>query len=297
MIWAICAAAVVALSAGGMAYAARRAKRRHPPQLVAPDLARRVVAAARAFASAPSWQAASAPGAPATAAAIEAALIGADLERALAAAEGSLAADPDAAAPRVWLAWVLLAQAQPTAALAQLAEAARRPGEGTALEIYLRARAEHLAFEHASGAVGALPPLVTTGDLAVVTLARGRGSPTWLTGSTEVQLSAAQVRAAVGGHREVTARCLTGALDALAAAPGFADAGYLVARLAVKAGAVAAAREMFEILAPRMAGRPDADAFARDRSDLDDPSRAVTAAKQKPVPAGARRSTRLKVLP
>src|SRR5262249_8843836 len=166
-----------------------------------------------------------------------------------------------------------------------------------ALADYIHARAEHLAFEHHAGAVGATPPLITTADLAVVTLASGRGAATWLTGATEAQLSAAQVRAAIGEQREITARCLGGALDALDAAPGFADAGYLVARLAVKAGAVAAARKLFDAVAPRIAGRPDADAFARDRKDLEDPSGAVAAAKVKPVAATAKRSQRLRVLP
>lgn len=90
-----------------------------------------------------------------------------------------------------------------------------------------------------AGATGAVPPLVTTADLAIVTLASGRGAATWLTGATDVQLSADQVRAAIAEHRELTARCLAGALEA---APGFIDAAYLVARLAVKAGLLPAAR-------------------------------------------------------
>jgi hypothetical protein len=106
------------------------------------------------------------------------------------------------------------------------------------------------------------------------------------------------VRAAIAEHRELTARCLAGALDALEAQPGFTDAAYLVARLAVKAGLLPAARALFESIAPRIAGRPDADAFERDRRDLDDPSSAVAAAKiAPPPPAGkAKRSIRLRVL-
>jgi hypothetical protein len=133
----------------------------------------------------------------------------------------------------------------------------------------------------------------------VVTLASGRGAATWLTGATDVQLTADQVRAAIAEHREVTARCLALALDALDAAPGFADAAYLVARLAVKAGLVGAARDLFAALAHRIAGRPDADAFARDRRDLDDPASVVAAAKVPPPPPAsgkAKRSRSLRVL-
>jgi hypothetical protein len=178
-------------------------------------------------------------------------------------------------------------------ALDQLAEAG---APEHALAIYLVARAAHLHFEHGHGAVGAVPPLVTTGDLAIVTLGRGRGAATWLTGTTDVQLSADQVGAALAEHREVTARCLAGALDALARAPGFVDAAYLAARLAVKAGLVRHASALFETIAPRMIGRPEADAFERDRKALADPTAAVAAAKQKPPDKG-QRSTRLRVLP
>jgi hypothetical protein len=141
-----------------------------------------------------------------------------------------------------------------------------------------------------------VPPLVTTADLAVVTLASGRGAATWLQGTTEVQLSANQARAAITEHRELTARCLAKALEALEAQPGFADAAYLVARLAVKAGLIEQGRALFDALVPRMQGRPERDAFERDRKDLADPANAVAAAKQPPLPGPAKRSRSLKVL-
>ncbi len=156
------------------------------------------------------------------------------------------------------------------------------------LAAYVTARATHLRFEHAAGADrrrrrrSSPPP-----DLAIVTLASGRGSATWLTGATDVALSADQVRAAIAEHRELTARCLAIALDALDAAPGFTDAAYLAARLAVKAGLLPAARALRRAR-PRIAGRPDADTFERDRRDLEDPAGAVAAAKLPPP----RRATR-----
>lgn len=286
VLWLVLALAMFAVAFVGIAWARRRA-RREVRVIVPADLGQRVTAATAAFTSATPWEPASLPEAPETAAAVEASLIAGDAERALEFAEGAFAAS--AAAGR-WLAWALVENAQPTAALAQLF------GDD-AFSTYLRARATHLAFEHAAGARDAMPPLVTTADLAVLTLASGRGAATWLQGAGETTLSSAQVQAAIAEHREVTGRCLARALDALEAVPGFADAGYLVARLAVKAGMIVEARALFAALAPRMTGRPHHDAFERDRKDLEDPAAAVAAAKQAPVAsAKAKRSRSLKVL-
>lgn len=297
MIWLALAVGLAAVSAAGIAYVGRRSKRQ--ALLVAPDLAARLEVAIDAYARAEPWQAAAATDAPAGAAAIEAALIDREPRRALEIAEGALAAGADVPpAARVWLAWALCANGQPRAALDQLAKAGVSGTSRTTagpLASYALARAEHLHFEHNHGATGAVPPLVTTGDLAVVTLARGRGSAAWLAGSTDVQLSAKQVTDAIAEHREITARCLARALDALDAAPGFTDAAYLAARLAVKAGLLAAGRRLFDAIAPRIAGRPDADAFERDRKDLADPTGAVAAARQ-PPPAQGKRSRSLRVL-
>lgn len=294
MIWVLASLALLATAALGLR--CRQARPRGP--LVSPALAARLAAATRALVAADPWHPAATADAPPPAAAIEAALIAREPQRALELAEAALAStaalDRDPAA-RIWLAWALCANGQPRAALDQLAKvtAAKHP-----LAIYLAARAAALHFEHGHGAVGALPPLITTGDLAVVTLARGRGSAAWLAGATDVELSAAQVQAAIADHRQVTARCLSGALDALERAPGFADAAYLAARLAVKAGLLAPARALFEALRPRMLGRPDVDAFDRDLADLADPARAVTAAKQPAPPSPkAQRSRNLRVLP
>jgi hypothetical protein len=321
MIWLLAALLLLAASAVTIAIVQRGRRRRRGTGavIVAADLAVRVELATRAFAAAAPWQPSSAPDTPAAAAAIEAALIAGDPRRALEAAESALAAAPADRAARVWLAWALCANGQPTAALDQLRQlqpppsddrtgpdepaAAGSTGSSSAavagpLAAYVAARAAHLRFEHGAGATGAIPPLVTTADLAIVTLASGRGAATWLTGATDVQLSADQVRAAVAEHRELTARGLAGALDALEAAPGFTDAAYLVARLAVKAGLLPAARALFDAIAPRIAGRPDADAFVRDRRDLEDPAGAVAAARSPPAPTSetAKRSKRLRVL-
>lgn len=293
MIWLVAALGLIAASALGIARAGRRARRSGAP-VVPPELAAQLAAATRAFADAAPWQPAAATDAPVAAAGIEAALIARDLPRALELAEAALATSPvPAPAARIWLAWALCANGQPRAALDQLVQAGTADG---ALASYVAARAAHQLFEHGHGAQGATPPLVTTGDLAVVTLGRGRGGAAWLTGTTDVQLSAAEVRAAIAEHREVTAHCLAGALDALGRAPGFTDAAYLAARLAVKAGLVAPASALFAVLVPRMLGRPDADAFERDRRDLADPTAAVAAAKQR-APVRGQRPRSLRVLP
>ncbi len=294
MIWLVVALLIGAAATVGVVYARRR-RVRPGSVIVAEDLAPRVSAATRAFKKASSWQPASASDAPEAAAAIEAALIAREPLRALQLAETALAATPDSGAQHVWLGWALCASAQPTAALDQLAQARAR-GIDNPLAAYVGARAEHLAFEHTVGAQGPIPPLVTTADLAVVTLGRGRGGAAWLTGTAEVQLSAEEVKAAMAEHREVTARCLERALAALDREPGFVDAAYLVARLAVKAGFLTEATALFDAIAPRISGRPEVEWFERDRADLADPAAAVKAAKAKPVSPTAKRSRSLKVL-
>jgi hypothetical protein len=275
----------------------RQLSDRQADVVVPADLGRRVDAAVRALREAEAWQPAKAHEAPEAAAAIEAALIAGQPKKALEAAEAALGATPEGASARVWLAWALCANGQPQAALDQLAQARVLGATDGPLAGYVAARAEHLRFEHAAGATGPVPSIVTTADLAVVTLATGRGSgATWLSGSADVQLSAGEVRAAIAEHRETTARCLVRALNALELAPGFADAAYLVARLAIKAGFVPGGRTMFEALAPRMVGRPDVASFERDRKDLEDPQAAVSAARTKPVAPTAKRSRSLKVL-
>lgn len=283
--WLALALVLFAVSLVGIVWTRRRG-RREVSVVVPVDLAERIEAATRGFEAAAPWAPAAIADAPETAAAVEASLIAGDRERALELAEAAFATSPTAGR---WLAWVLVANAQPTAALTQLVS-------DDAFSTYLRARAEHLAFEHATGARGALPPLVTTADLAVLTLASGRGAATWLQGSSEVQLSSAQAKSAIAEHREVTARCLSRGLDALTALPGFADAAYLVARLSVKAGLLVQARALFDAIVQRMQGRPDREAFERDRRDLADPATAVAAAKQPPLPGNAKRSRGLKVL-
>jgi hypothetical protein len=294
---------VVALAAAIFAaFAALAVVRRRRPRAVPllPDLQPRLTTALAAFEAAPSWIPATADGSPAAAAAIEAALIAGEPLRALAAAEAAVAAAPDAANTRVWLGWALCAAAEPTAALAEISRARVGAAAASPLAIYVEARARHLAYEHGCGETGATPPLVTKGDVAIVTLGGSRGGAAWVSGELDMEISHAEVAGAVAEHRAATSAALARVLDALDVAPGFVDAAYLAARLAIKAGALAPGRAWFAAVAPRIAGRPDADAFARDLRALDDPQAAVAAALEPPpppTPAGAKRSRALKVLP
>jgi hypothetical protein len=297
MFWLVISLAVAVFTASVIGWLRHRS-RRPVTLLVAHDLADRVIAATKAFSKASPWQPAAGGDVPEAAAAIESALIAREPKRALELAElAMVAADGPTDAARVWLAWTLCANSQPVGALDQLSQTTAEV-KATALASYVAARAEHLKFEHAVGAVGAVPPLVTAADVAVVTLARGRGGAAWLTGGAPAdgQLSAADVKTAVAEHRQITAHCLEGALAALTAQPGFVDAAYLVARLAVKAGFVEEGTAMFEAIAPVIAGRPDAEAFERDRRDLADPTGAVANARIKPASATSKRSRSLKVL-
>src|SRR5262245_33053537 len=114
--WVFLACFVIGAVALGMMLRLRR--RQRPASLLVPtDLAERIEAAAVAIATAEPWRPAGDPDAPEVAASIEAALIAGDAARALAAAEGAIAASPEAIAPRVWVAWALCASGEPTAAL------------------------------------------------------------------------------------------------------------------------------------------------------------------------------------
>jgi hypothetical protein len=286
------ACALVGLAVAIAALTRSRRKRYAPGPAVRADLRARVAAAARALADAVPWNPSQAADAPEAAAAIYAALRAGDTGRALALAEQVVSADPDARPARIWLGWALCATGQPKPACDLTV-----PTEGeSALAQYVAARAEHLAFEHGAGATGAVPPLVTAADLAIVTLARGGGAAAWLPSAAVQTLSPAEIAAALAEHREVTARCLDRALRALTIAPGFVEAAYLAARLAVKAGAVDEARALFAVISCRIEGCPESDAFARDAADLADPEHAIATAARSPVGERARRSHRLRVI-
>jgi hypothetical protein len=291
--------AAIALAFVALALTKRRKPRALP---VMPDLQPRLASAIAAFERATPWIPATGTDAPEAAAAIEAALIAGDPTRALAAAEAAVAASPDAAGSRVWLAWALCANAEPTAALAELARVVTLDAAvaATPLAIYVDARARHLAFEHGAGEAGAMPALVTKGDVAIVMLAGTRGGAAWVAGALDTHISQAELAGAVAAHRAATSEALARVLDALDAAPGFTDAAYLAARLTIKAGVLGPGRALFEALVPRIAGRPDADVFARDQRALADPQAAVAAALEPappPTPPTAKRSRALKVLP
>ena len=226
-----------------------------------------------------------------------------DPSKALVAAETAVAAAPDAAAPRVWLAWALCANSEPAAAMMQLetarglADAAAASG---ALGLYVDARAAHLAFERATGsaAMGAMPPLITAGDRAGHARRRegrrgvavGRRRSAGLAGRGQrgdgrasrrdracARARARCARARARVHRRRLSRRAARGQGGCAARGTRAVRGGVVADL----------------------GAPDADSFARDLADLDDPSGAVAAAlapPKPPVPATAKRSRGLKVL-
>jgi hypothetical protein len=237
---------------------------------------------------------------------VETALLLQQPDAALTAAESAVAATPSDPRALLLLAWAAIVGGHASAAGAAMYKL-RQSSEPycVALADYVEARARHLIFEYRAGASGALPPLITAGDLAVVALARSRGGPLWVVGEVDMSLDSADGRAAVDEHRTETLACLTMALRACLGAPHFVDAGYLAARLMIKSGLVSEGKRMMVALAPHMEGRPDAVAFARDRAALSDPSLAYAAATTPPPPAPAeppplsrgQRSKSLRVLP
>ncbi len=267
------------------------------------ELDRAIRGASRA-ADGPVWSPALAAGAHPAAADIEAALKLQQHDNALALAEAAVAAAPHDPQANLLLAWVTVVAGHANAAGATMYKLRTRTDLG-ALGDFVSARARHLIFEQRAGATDAVPPLITAGDVAVVTLARAQGGPTWMVGSEqELGLDAHQARAAINEHRLETVACLHQALQAFSAQPDFVDAGYWVARLAIKAGLVDQGKKLLTALAPRMIGRPDAAAFLRDCTALQNPLAAFAAATTAPAPparepapiARGKRSKSLRVL-
>ncbi len=232
----------------------------------------------------PTWSPAMAVGAHPAAADVEAALKRQQLDSALQIAEAAVAAAPHDPQANLLLAWVTVVAGHANAAGATMYKLRARTDLG-ALGDFVAARARHLIFEQRAGATEAVPPLITAGDIAVVTLARAQGGATWMVGGEhELGFDAQQARAAIDEHRLETIACLQQALRAFTAQPDFVDAGYWVARLAIKAGLVDDGKQLLSALAPRMIGRPDAAAFARDCAALQDPTAAFAAATTAPAP-------------
>lgn len=302
------ATAIVVISAVAMWWLRRQQATHRPRGGTAIDDATRhqlkaLVAAVNRTADAPTWSPSSVADAHGAAADVEAALKREQHAEALALAEHAVAAAPRDPQANLLLAWAAVVGGHANAAGAAVykLQAAAKLGVLGPLGDYVAARARHLIFEQRAGATDAVPPLITAGDIAVVALARGQGGPMWMVGEVELGLDGEQARAAINEHRLETLACLQQVLGAATAEPTFVDAVYWVARLAIKAGLVDDGKALLGLLAPRMMGRPDAAAFARDMAALADPTAAFAAATTPPPPAPpplerGKRSKSLRVL-
>jgi hypothetical protein len=222
---------------------------------------------------------------------VESALVQRNWSQALNVAEHALASTPSDPRAGLLLAWAAVSAGHANAAGAQMYKLMQlAPARWQALgplAPYVAARAQHLVFEQRAGATELLPPLITTGDLAVISLASASGASTWLVGTSELQLDASESRAAIDEHRRETAQCLhrvLQALDADTGQPAFVDAAFIAGRLAMKLGLVADGKRMLKALSDRMQKRPDAEHFARDLLVMEDPSAAFSAALTPPAP-------------
>ncbi|HPH66329.1 MAG TPA: hypothetical protein PLF40_11310 [Kofleriaceae bacterium] len=290
----VLATAIVIISAVAMWWL-RRQQVAHRPRggTALADATRRqltaLYAAVKRNVDEPSWSPSSVASAHGTAAGVEAALKREQCAEALALAEHAVAAAPRDPQAILLLAWAAVVGGHANAAGAavyKLQAAGQLEALGP-LGGYVAARARHLVFEQRAGATEAVPPLITAGDVAVVALARGQGGPMWMVGEVELGLDGDQARAAINEHRLETLACLQQVLDAATAEPTFVDAVYWVARLAIKAGLVDDGKALLTLIAPRMVGRPDAAAFARDLAALADPTAAFAAATKPPPPVPA----------
>jgi hypothetical protein len=234
-------------------------------------------------------------------AAVIAALATGRVGAALRAAEALVVDRPDDPRAYVLLARALLPSQEPIAAEAAARRAWALGARGAAVEHVLGLAGHRARIERAPRPTGTDSPyaaLLTSYELFILELERRRragqhATDLWLAGLGHGTVPATDLHAAVIEH--VAAYCddLEHLLAAAEADPSQLEASYHAARIGVKLGVIEPARAVFEALAPRMGGRLEDAAFARDLAILRD--RELPPVDQPPITSGTR-SHKLKIL-
>jgi hypothetical protein len=250
----------------------------------------------------------------AAAATIEAHLLAGEPHAALAAAEAAVAETPAHAGAHVLLARALLYCDALVPASAEVARARALGGRELLLE-YVEGRVDHLLWIRRMNPgnpevqQALVPPLVTPFDRFVLKLARQQqvapaDAAVWLAGAeggpgagSGSTLDAETIATLVTEHREAGLRSLELLVAAAERSPGSAELVYHAARRALQTGFVGEGRVLMERLEPLMATAPDREAYERDRADLEGRVDLPPEPVMPPTPEGAKRSSRLRILP
>lgn len=246
------------------------------------------------------------------AASIEAKLLAGNTAAALMEAEALLAAAPDDGRVRVLLARVLIHCNQLPAASYELTRA-RWLGAGGPMLDYLEGRAKHLQLQkrtspaHRARAWAA--ELITPFELFILQLEKQRRRSrkdvsAWIASaskaagagittisntrnadsSTDVSIDHNDIVALVAEHFSAYYDCLEKFVAAVETVPGFSDALYHTARLALKAGFTDEGTALMTKIAPLMDASPEKSAYTRDLSQLRGRGADFMSSRAAPVP-------------
>ncbi len=240
------------------------------------------------------------------AARVEAKLLARDPRGALRAAEELLPADPNDPRVHVLLARALLFCDELDAAADELARA-RAYGATGAMCDYLEGRVGHSLVvrqtnrQNAEVMQSPVPSMITPFEMFVLQLERQRRSSdkaaaVWLAGIGNDTLGHDDILTLVTEHFGSYYDALERTLSAAEAEPGFADALYHTARLALKVGFLDEGRTLMDRIEPLMADSLEERYYRRDIGTLRDETVSAQVSSLPTIADGARRSSKLRVL-
>jgi hypothetical protein len=221
-------------------------------------------------------------------------------------AEAAMAAHPDAPDRHVDLAVALLDADELDGAADALARARSLGATGPAVD-YVAARVRLTAILRQTNATNAevlqspIPSLITPFEMFVLQLERqrqqsDRAASVWLAGMGNETLGHDRILAVVTEHFGSYYDVLDGLVRAAEAQPGFGEALYHAARVALKVGFIAEGRALLDRIEPLLAGTGARQYYDRDMAQLRDDTVAAQVSDMPAIGASARRSPKLKVL-
>jgi hypothetical protein len=242
------------------------------------------------------------------AASIEAKLLSGNPQAALAEAEDLLARTPHDSRVRVLLARVLIHSNELRAASYELARARGLGASGPMLD-YLEGRARHLQLHSRTSpgdrAKAWAAEVITPFELFILQLRRQRSdkagaitvAPRDAEGARPIQPH--EITTLLAEHFSAYYDCLEKLVAAVESEPGFSDALYHTARLALKAGFTDEGLALMRKIAPLMDGSPERSSYARDLRQLGGHAPELASVQIAHLPAdfaSARRDSRPKML-
>ncbi len=242
------------------------------------------------------------------AAVIEAKILSDDLRGALIEAEDLLSDSADDPRVHVLLARVLLHMDETGAAWQEIKRARALQASGPMID-YLEGRAEHLRVlrrinpNNMEVQGSPVPSLITPFEMFILQLERQRqrsqdAAAIWLAslGDGTRTLDHEEITALIVEHYASYYESMDKLLNAAEQAPGFTEALYHIARLALKVGFIRQGMDLMNAIEPLMESSPEKRFYHRDLAELRDEETPAALSNLPPVATTAKRSKSLKVL-